>query len=68
MFNLSKAGVSKQWAERSRDWGSIPGGDKDLSLHYSVETGFEAHPVSRPMGTEFCYVAVVSREVISHLL
>lgn len=45
--------VSKQWAERSRNWGSIPGGDTDLSLHHSVETGSGANQASPPLGTGF---------------
>jgi hypothetical protein len=43
--------VSKQWAERSRNSGSIPGADRDLSLQYSVQTGSEAHSAPRPVGT-----------------
>jgi hypothetical protein len=39
------------------DRGSLPGRFNDgiFSLRHLVETGFEVHPVSYPMGTGGCY-------------
>jgi hypothetical protein len=36
------------------DWGSFPGRDRNLSFHCCIETCFEAHTGSYPLGTGSC--------------
>jgi hypothetical protein len=56
MWQDSSVGiVTRPWAGRSRNRGSIPGKDKRFSLLYIVHTNSGAHLASYTVGTGCCF-------------